>query len=116
MEEAEIIDAETLCEQNPEQCDLYMEEKMKSGVSPETDMVMPEIDPELQPLIDILNDPRLLAAFIALSIWALIWKGFALWRAARQNQMIWFIALLGVNSLGLLEISYLFVFSKIKII
>lgn len=45
-------------------------------------------------------------------IWSLIWKGFALWRAGRQNQMIWFIVLLIVNTIGILEILYLFIFSK----
>ncbi len=88
---------------------------MKSGVSPETDMVMPaDIDPDLQQLMVLLDDPRIMAAFIAISIWALVWKGFALWRAARNSQMYWFIALLVVNSLGILEILYIFVFSKMS--
>lgn len=53
------------------------------------------------------------AAWILLAaIWSLIWKGQALWRAARQNSAGWFVALLLINTLGLLEILYLFVFSK----
>ena len=90
-----------------------MDSQLKTGVSPTTDMVWPEgMDPESQQLVEILSDPRLVAAFVALSIWALIWKGFALWRAARNNQMYWFMALLGVNTLGILEMLYIFVFSK----
>jgi hypothetical protein len=46
-------------------------------------------------------------------IWSLIWKGFALWKAARKNSPAWFIALLVINTLGILEILYLFLFSKI---
>lgn len=42
------------------------------------------------------------------AIWELFWKGFALWRAARLNQPDWFIALLVINSVGILSIAYLF--------
>ncbi|MFH0891074.1 MAG: DUF5652 family protein [Candidatus Liptonbacteria bacterium] len=45
-------------------------------------------------------------------VWSLIWKGFALWRAARNNSSGWFIALLIVNTLGILEILYIFVFGR----
>ena len=44
--------------------------------------------------------------------WTLPWKGYALWKAARRNESGWFIALLIVNTLGLLEILYIFLFSK----
>jgi type IV secretory pathway TrbD component len=44
--------------------------------------------------------------------WALLWKGIALWKAARLGQSWWFVALLLINTLGLLEILYLFVFSR----
>ncbi len=46
------------------------------------------------------------------SIWALCWKGIALWKAGQKKQIYWFIALLVVNSLGILEILYIFIFSK----
>ena len=46
--------------------------------------------------------------------WALPWKGVALWKAARLNDKWWFIALLVINTLALLEILYIFVFSKRK--
>ncbi|KKU91750.1 MAG: hypothetical protein UY23_C0001G0356 [Candidatus Jorgensenbacteria bacterium GW2011_GWA1_48_11] len=45
-------------------------------------------------------------------IWTLPWKGVALWRAAKLNQPKWFVALLIVNTLGILEILYIYVFSK----
>ena len=55
---------------------------------------------------------RSLAIVIPFLVWSLIWKGFALWRAAVRHDKVWFIALLLVNTAGLLEILYLFVFSK----
>jgi len=45
-------------------------------------------------------------------VWSLIWKGLALWRAAKNAQRNWFIALLVLNTFGILEIVYLFRFSK----
>jgi methionyl-tRNA synthetase len=41
-------------------------------------------------------------------VWSLIWKGLALWRAGGRRDRNWFIALLVLNSLGILEIIYLF--------
>lgn len=53
-----------------------------------------------------------LTLLLALIVWSLIWKGFALWRAAQNKSAGWFIVLLVVNTLGLLEILYIFVFGK----
>lgn len=47
-------------------------------------------------------------------LWALPWKGIALWKAAHLKDKWWFIGLLLVNTLGLLEILYIFIFSKRK--
>jgi hypothetical protein len=55
-----------------------------------------------------------LLVFILL-IWSIIWKGFGLWRASRQEQRNWFIAMLVVSTFGLLEIIYLFFFSRKKL-
>lgn len=51
---------------------------------------------------------------LAFMVWSVCWKGVALWRAGRKNQLVWFIALLVLNTLGILEILYIFVFSKEK--
>jgi len=51
---------------------------------------------------------------VALIIWSLAWKGVALWKSARNNQTAWFIVLLFVNLVGLLEIIYLFFFQRDK--
>ncbi len=50
--------------------------------------------------------------FVVILVWSLAWKGFALWRAAREESPWWFGVMLVVNTLGLLEIIYLFIFSK----
>jgi methionyl-tRNA synthetase len=40
-------------------------------------------------------------------LWTIVLKGYALWYAARASQKWWFIVLLVVNTLGILEIVYL---------
>ncbi len=47
-------------------------------------------------------------------IWTIPWKGIALWKSARRGQIGWFIILLIVNTLGILEIIYIFLFAKKK--
>lgn len=44
--------------------------------------------------------------------WTLPWKGVALWKAAKNHQKGWFVALLVINILAILEITYIFYFSK----
>ena len=46
--------------------------------------------------------------------WELAWKGVALWRAARNRHIAWYVVLLIINLLGILEIIYIFAFSKPK--
>ena len=48
-----------------------------------------------------------------IGIWTIIWKGFALWKSAKKNKMIWFIILLVVNTIGILEILYIYIFSEL---
>jgi hypothetical protein len=50
--------------------------------------------------------------FLVLVIWSIIWKGLALWRAARSNRVNWFIVMLVLNTAGLLEIFYLLVIDR----
>ena len=42
-----------------------------------------------------------------LAIWDLVWKGFALWRSAKNNHGIWFVCLLIFYTVGILPIIYL---------
>jgi len=50
--------------------------------------------------------------FLILSVWEFIWKAVALWKAARNSSRGWFATLLVVNSLGIIPILYIFLFSK----
>ena len=52
--------------------------------------------------------------FLLLTTWDLAWKGISLWKAARHSQRNWFVALLIINSLGILPIIYLKFFQKKK--
>ncbi|MEY4731594.1 MAG: hypothetical protein RL681_540 [Candidatus Parcubacteria bacterium] len=51
-------------------------------------------------------------AILIVALWTIYWKGRALWHAARKGDSVWFVVLLVVNTVGILEILYLYVFSK----
>ena len=57
-------------------------------------------------LVSILNVAPWVVA--VLLVWSLIWKGLALWKAARLSSKWWFIILLVVNTFGILEIIYIY--------
>jgi hypothetical protein len=54
-------------------------------------------------------------ALLVLVAWSLVWKGLALWRAAKRGEKIWFIVFLIVNTAGILEIIYLFLVTGAKL-
>ncbi|MEK7482678.1 MAG: DUF5652 family protein [Patescibacteria group bacterium] len=47
-------------------------------------------------------------------LWTFPWKAVAMWKAARNSHKGWFVALLIINTVGILDILYIFVFGKIK--
>ncbi len=52
--------------------------------------------------------------FVALLlIWTIPWKGYALWLAARNNHPWWFVILLVVNTVAILEIIYIFAIGRL---
>ncbi len=54
-----------------------------------------------------------LSAFlIPIALWSVFWMGWALWKAARDGSKVWFIILLLVHTLGILDIIYIFFISK----
>lgn len=55
------------------------------------------------------------ALVIAIFIWSMFWKLLALWRCVKNEQRYWFIGLMLLNTVGILEIVYLFGFAKKKI-
>jgi hypothetical protein len=50
--------------------------------------------------------------YLMFVLWAVAWRGIALWKAATKRQAAWFIILLIVNSLSILEILYVFWLSR----
>jgi hypothetical protein len=76
---------------------------------------MPQFYQEYMNLIGVGQLGNGLTALLAVSIlWSLIWKGIALWKAARLGEKYWYLAILVINSVGILEILYIFVFAKEK--
>lgn len=55
--------------------------------------------------LDITNQQ--LALLVAVVLWEFLWKGFALWRAAKLNQSVWFVLIMIINTVGILPIMYL---------
>ena len=51
---------------------------------------------------------------LAAVVWTIPWKGVALWKSARNGQLAWFIVMLILNTIAILEIIYIFGFSKKK--
>ena len=70
---------------------------------------------DLSQLADILNIPlKYLWILILAQIWSMVWKAIAWWKAARKNHLVWFIIFFLVHTLGILEILYIFLFSKMN--
>lgn len=55
------------------------------------------------------------SVFFLIIIWSLFWKSLALWHSARRGKAVWFVIFLFVNTLGILEIIYLFFILKLKL-
>ena len=65
-----------------------------------------------QELVQMFGSTAVLVAVIAISLWSVVWKGFALYRAGSRGHKGWFIALFVINTAGILEILYLTIFSR----
>lgn len=49
-----------------------------------------------------------------IAAWEAVWKAIALWKAARNSHLAWFVCLIIFNTIGILPIIYIFAFSKKK--
>ncbi len=60
-------------------------------------------------MVNYFNE-NLILTFISvvIFIWTLPWKAYAIWLAVKNRNKKWFIALLILNTLGILEIIYIF--------
>ncbi len=54
----------------------------------------------------------LILILIPLFIWSAIWKAIGLWYSAKNRQLIWFLAIFILNTLGILPIIYILFFKK----
>ncbi len=62
------------------------------------------------------DQPGMRAGIGLLAIWSLVWSGLSLWKSARNGDRYWFLALLLIHTGGILDILYLFVFAKNKLV
>ncbi|MBI4116289.1 hypothetical protein HY449_00930 [Candidatus Pacearchaeota archaeon] len=56
----------------------------------------------------------IITLLVAIAIWDLVWKFLGMWKAAKRNSPIWFVAIGIFNTIGILPILYLYVFSREK--
>ena len=49
---------------------------------------------------------------VVIFIWSAVWKLMSLWKSARKEHLVWFIVLALFNSVGILEILYIYIFSE----
>jgi 4-amino-4-deoxy-L-arabinose transferase-like glycosyltransferase len=49
---------------------------------------------------------------LILALWTIPWKIYAVWLAAKHNQKKWFVALLILNTVAIMEIFYIFKIAK----
>lgn len=66
----------------------------------------------MENLIPLISNPIYILIIVVLGIWELIWKGIALWKTGRNNQLVWFVCILLLNTIGILPIIYLLFFQK----
>ena len=62
----------------------------------------------------MLEPPLIYYWLIPLIVWSITWKALALWKAARNRQLGWFLFLFVINSAGVLEILYIYYYQRDK--
>ncbi len=61
---------------------------------------------------ELFTTPLFTSLILIAIVWSAVWKGIALWKAGRNNQIVWFVVLFLLNTLGILEIVYILFFRK----
>jgi hypothetical protein len=51
----------------------------------------------------------LIPAIAIVAIWDAVWKLIAMWKAARNNHLAWFICIFIFNTIGILPIIYILI-------
>ena len=57
---------------------------------------------------------NLIVVIIIATLWTLFWKVCSLWIAGKRDEKWWFLALLVLNTVGVLDIIYIFLVAKKK--
>ena len=60
------------------------------------------------------NNPWAFVVLILIALWTIPWKGVALWHAAKRGEFWWFIVMLVLNDLALLELFYVLYWTRRK--
>lgn len=58
------------------------------------------------------SSPEGVALIVLLTIWDLFWRGRGMWISAQKKQPIWFVAILLLNTVGIVPLVYIYGFSK----
>ncbi len=64
--------------------------------------------------MQFLTSPYFGMFLLPFVVWDIVWKGIGMWKAAKNNHLGWFAAILVLNTLGILPIIYIVFFSKAK--
>ena len=60
----------------------------------------------------MISNLSFIIILIILIIWDFFWKGYSAWTAAKAGHKWWFVFLLILNTMGILQIYYLFYVAK----
>lgn len=66
----------------------------------------------MNPFETLVMGPLGATLLIVVVVWSAVWKLFALYSAGSRGHKGWFVALFFLNTVGILEIVYLFVVSR----
>jgi sorbitol-specific phosphotransferase system component IIC len=56
--------------------------------------------------------PWLIPVIIVIVVWDSVWKLIAMWKSARNDQLVWFICIAVINTIGILPIIYLLLYKR----
>ncbi len=61
---------------------------------------------------ELLQNPLAVTIISILILWSWVWKILALYRAGANRSPVWFVVLMFVNTIGILDLLYLLIFSR----
>lgn len=60
-----------------------------------------------------ISPTAILLILLIILIWSAVWKLLAMWKAAKKDSWIWFVAFALLNTVGILPILYIYVLSEV---